>query len=63
MQRLKPLKGVAPFGLLTVALHMKTAAGQHAFEDMVGCMVGTSLAMAPAFFLAPGARYVGLDGP
>jgi hypothetical protein len=26
-------------------------------------MVGTSLAMAPAFFLAQGARYVDLDGP
>jgi L-alanine-DL-glutamate epimerase-like enolase superfamily enzyme len=30
---------------------------------MVGCMVGTSLAMAPAVLLAQGADYVDLDGP
>ena len=30
---------------------------------MVGCMVGTSLAMAPAMLLAPRARFVDLDGP
>ena len=30
---------------------------------MVGCMVATSLAMAPAALLAPQARYVDLDGP
>jgi L-alanine-DL-glutamate epimerase-like enolase superfamily enzyme len=30
---------------------------------MVGCMVGTSLAMAPAVFLAQGAEFVDLDGP
>jgi L-alanine-DL-glutamate epimerase-like enolase superfamily enzyme len=30
---------------------------------MVGCMVGTSLAMAPAVLLAQDADYVDLDGP
>jgi hypothetical protein len=30
---------------------------------MIGCMVGTSLAMAPAMVLAPRARFVDLDGP
>jgi L-alanine-DL-glutamate epimerase-like enolase superfamily enzyme len=29
---------------------------------MVGCMVGTSLAMAPAVLLAQGAEFVDLDG-
>jgi L-alanine-DL-glutamate epimerase-like enolase superfamily enzyme len=30
---------------------------------MVGCMVATSLSMAPAFLLAQGADFVDLDGP
>jgi L-alanine-DL-glutamate epimerase-like enolase superfamily enzyme len=30
---------------------------------MVGCMVGSSLAMAPATLVAQGARVVDLDGP
>jgi L-alanine-DL-glutamate epimerase-like enolase superfamily enzyme len=30
---------------------------------MVGCMVGTSLAMAPAMLLAQDADFVDLDGP
>ncbi|HUI17952.1 MAG TPA: dipeptide epimerase, partial [Alphaproteobacteria bacterium] len=30
---------------------------------MVGCMVGTSLAMAPALLLAGQAAFVDLDGP
>ena len=30
---------------------------------MVGCMVGSSLAMAPAVLLAQGAQYCDLDGP
>jgi len=50
-------------GGLTEALQMKTLARQRGFEVMVGCMVGTSLAMAPAIFLAQGTRYVDLDGP
>jgi len=50
-------------GGLTEALKMKALSSQHGFEVMVGCMVGTSLAMAPAFFLAQRSRYVDLDGP
>ena len=34
-----------------------------AFGIMVGCMVATSLAMAPAVLLAQRARVVDLDGP
>jgi L-alanine-DL-glutamate epimerase-like enolase superfamily enzyme len=30
---------------------------------MVGCMVATSLAMAPALIVAQGADFVDLDGP
>ncbi len=30
---------------------------------MVGCMVGTSLAMAPAILPAQGAAFTDLDGP
>jgi L-alanine-DL-glutamate epimerase-like enolase superfamily enzyme len=33
------------------------------FAIMAGCMVGTSLAMAPALLLAQDAAYVDLDGP
>jgi L-alanine-DL-glutamate epimerase-like enolase superfamily enzyme len=32
-------------------------------QVMVGCMVATSLAMAPALILAQGADFVDLDGP
>ena len=50
-------------GGLTEALQMKALARQRGFEVMVGCMVGTSLAMAPAFFLAQDTPFVDLDGP
>ncbi|MGY4193941.1 L-alanine-DL-glutamate epimerase-like enolase superfamily enzyme [Bradyrhizobium sp. USDA 4520] len=30
---------------------------------MIGCMVATSLAMAPAMLIAQAARFVDLDGP
>jgi L-Ala-D/L-Glu epimerase / N-acetyl-D-glutamate racemase len=50
-------------GGLTEALAMADAAQALGFEIMVGCMVATSLAMAPAMLLAPQARYVDLDGP
>ena len=50
-------------GGLTEALQMKALARQRGFEIMIGCMVGTSLAMAPAFLLAQDCRYVDLDGP
>ena len=50
-------------GGLTEALKTQALAQKHGFEVMVGCMVGTSLAIAPAFLLAQDADYVDLDGP
>ncbi len=50
-------------GGLTEALQMRDAAVAQGFEIMVGCMVGTSLAMAPAFLIGQGAAFVDLDGP
>jgi L-alanine-DL-glutamate epimerase-like enolase superfamily enzyme len=50
-------------GGLTEALAMADAARALGFELMIGCMVATSLAMAPAMLLAREARYVDLDGP
>jgi L-Ala-D/L-Glu epimerase len=50
-------------GGLTEALAMADAAKALSFEVMVGCMVATSLAMAPAMLLTPRARFVDLDGP
>jgi len=50
-------------GGLTEALHIVQEARKSGLEIMVGCMVGSSLAMAPAALLAGAARYVDLDGP
>jgi L-alanine-DL-glutamate epimerase-like enolase superfamily enzyme len=50
-------------GGLTEALAMTDAAQALGFEIMVGCMVATSLAMAPAILLTPQGRFVDLDGP
>jgi len=50
-------------GGLTEALLLRDRARQLGFKVMVGCMVGTSLAMAPAVLLAQGADFVDLDGP
>ena len=50
-------------GGLTEALDMADAAHALGFEIMIGCMVATSLAMAPAMLLAAQARFVDLDGP
>ena len=50
-------------GGLTEALAMADAAQALGFEIMIGCMVATSLAMAPATLLASQARFVDLDGP
>jgi L-Ala-D/L-Glu epimerase len=50
-------------GGLTEALAMADAAAAQGFDIMVGCMVATSLAMAPALLLAQQARFVDLDGP
>jgi L-Ala-D/L-Glu epimerase len=50
-------------GGLTEALALAAAARAMKFEVMVGCMVATSLSIAPAMLLAEHARYVDLDGP
>ena len=50
-------------GGLTGALAMKAAAQAAGFRVMIGCMVSTSLSMAPAFLLTQGADFVDLDGP
>jgi L-Ala-D/L-Glu epimerase len=50
-------------GGLTEALAMAMEAERLGFALMVGCMVATSLAMAPAVLLAQRARVVDLDGP
>jgi L-alanine-DL-glutamate epimerase-like enolase superfamily enzyme len=50
-------------GGLTEALALAGAAEACGLAIMVGCMVGTSLAMAPAMLLAARARFVDLDGP
>lgn len=50
-------------GGLTEALALKEAAESAGMEIMVGCMLATSLGMAPAFMVAQGAKVVDLDGP
>jgi len=50
-------------GGLTEALALAAAAEQHGLRIMVGCMVATSLSMAPAVLVAQRARVVDLDGP
>ena len=50
-------------GGLTTAIDLKAKAQAMGFDIMVGCMVGTSLAMAPALLLASDATLVDLDGP
>jgi L-alanine-DL-glutamate epimerase-like enolase superfamily enzyme len=50
-------------GGLTEALAMAEAAQAQGFDIMIGCMVATSLAMAPAMLLTQQARFVDLDGP
>jgi L-alanine-DL-glutamate epimerase-like enolase superfamily enzyme len=50
-------------GGLTEALAMAADAEQLGLIIMAGCMVATSLAMAPAVLLAQRARFVDLDGP
>ncbi len=50
-------------GGLTEALIMAQAARAQGFEIMAGCMVGTSLAMAPAMLIGQMAAFVDLDGP
>ena len=50
-------------GGLTEALALAAEAERRGFDIMVGCMVATSLAMAPAMLVAQRARVVDLDGP
>ena len=50
-------------GGLTEALLLREAALAEGYKVMVGCMVGSSLAMAPATLLAQGAMVTDLDGP
>ncbi|MGD9916747.1 MAG: N-acetyl-D-Glu racemase DgcA [Paenirhodobacter sp.] len=50
-------------GGLTEALALRAAALAGGYGVMVGCMVGSSLAMAPAVLVAQGAAIVDLDGP
>jgi L-alanine-DL-glutamate epimerase-like enolase superfamily enzyme len=50
-------------GGLTEALALVAEAERLGFGVMIGCMVASSLAMAPALLLAPRARFVDLDGP
>ncbi|MBY6202877.1 dipeptide epimerase [Maritalea mobilis] len=50
-------------GGLTEALALKSEAEAQGFGIMVGCMVGSSLAMAPAVLVAQGAAITDLDGP
>jgi L-Ala-D/L-Glu epimerase len=50
-------------GGCTEALAMADAARALGFDIMIGCMVATSLSMAPAMLLTQQARFVDLDGP
>lgn len=50
-------------GGLTEALALKAEAQASGLGIMAGCMVATSLAMAPALLIAQGAEVVDLDGP
>lgn len=50
-------------GGLTEAIRLRAAARKAGLRVMVGCMVGTSLAMAPAALIAGDADFVDLDGP
>lgn len=50
-------------GGLTEALALREAALAEGYKVMVGCMVGSSLAMAPATLIAQGAMVTDLDGP
>ena len=50
-------------GGLTPAIALALAARERDLGIMVGCMLATSLAMAPAFLLTPMAEVVDLDGP
>lgn len=50
-------------GGLTEALALRSEGLAQGYDIMIGCMVGSSLAMAPAVLLAQGALVTDLDGP
>ena len=50
-------------GGLSEALRMAALARELGFDTMIGNMLGTSLAMAPAWLVGQGCRVVDLDGP
>ena len=50
-------------GGLTEALKIADAAKGAGMKIMVGCMLSTSLGIAPAFLVAQSADWVDLDGP
>ncbi|MGB0504657.1 MAG: N-acetyl-D-Glu racemase DgcA [Pikeienuella sp.] len=50
-------------GGLTEALKLRNAARAEGFKIMAGCMIGSSLGMAPATLVAQGAAFTDLDGP
>jgi len=50
-------------GGLTEALRLCKRAGESGFELLIGCMVCTSLGIAPARVLASMAQWIDLDGP
>lgn len=50
-------------GGLTEAIALRDAARAEGYQVMVGCMVGSSLAMAPATLVAQGVAVTDLDGP
>jgi L-alanine-DL-glutamate epimerase-like enolase superfamily enzyme len=50
-------------GGLTEALRLCSGARENGFKSLIGCMVCTSLGIAPARLLASMAEWVDLDGP
>ena len=50
-------------GGLTEALRMRRRAAELGLKVMIGCMICTSLSIAPALLLADGADFIDLDGP
>lgn len=50
-------------GGLTAALHLADAARARGLDVMTGCMICSSLSIAPAWGIAAGSAFVDLDGP
>jgi L-alanine-DL-glutamate epimerase-like enolase superfamily enzyme len=50
-------------GGLTTALNLQNAALDMGFQTMIGCMAGSSLAMAPGIVIGQRCTFVDLDGP